>query len=60
LRRYERARKAGMQSTWLACDGLHRLFNQPMIPIQQLRNWGLNSFNQFNALKLWTMRQAMH
>lgn len=60
LRRYERARKAGMQPTWLACDGLHRLFNQPMIPIQQLRNWGLNSFNQFNALKRWTMRQAMH
>lgn len=60
LRRYERARKAGMQSTWLACDGLQRLFNHPNITIQQLRNWGLNSFNQFNTLKLWTMRQAMH
>lgn len=59
LRRYERARKAGMQSTWLACDGLQRLFSHPNMTIQQLRNWGLNSFNQFNTLKLWTMRQAM-
>jgi 2-polyprenyl-6-methoxyphenol hydroxylase-like FAD-dependent oxidoreductase len=49
-----------MQSTWLACDGLQRLFNHPNMTLQQLRNWGLNSFNQFNTLKLWTMRQAMH
>jgi 2-polyprenyl-6-methoxyphenol hydroxylase-like FAD-dependent oxidoreductase len=60
LRRYERARKAGMHATWLACDGLQRLFSHPHTAVQQLRNWGLNSFNQFNLLKQWTMQQAMH
>ena len=60
LRRYERARKAGIQATWLACDGLQRLFNHPNTAVQSLRNWGLNSFNQFTPLKLWTVEQAMH
>ena len=60
LRRYERARKAGIQATWLACDGLQRLFNHPNTAVQSLRNWGLNSFNQITPLKLWTVEQAMH
>lgn len=60
LRRYERARKAGMHATWLACDGLQRLFSHPNATVQQLRNWGLTSFNQFNLLKQWTMQRAMH
>ena len=60
LRRYERARKAGLQATWLACDGLQRLFNHPNTALQTLRNWGLNSFNQFTPLKQWTVQQAMH
>lgn len=59
LRRYERARKAGMQSTWLACDGLQRLFNHPHSVAQSMRNWGMNSFNQFHWLKDWTVQQAM-
>ena len=59
LRRYERARKAGLQATWLACDGLQRLFNHPNASVQTLRNWGLNSFNQFAPLKQWTVQQAM-
>jgi len=59
LRRYERARKAGLQATWLACDGLQRLFNHPNAAVQTLRNWGLNSFNQFAPLKQWTVQQAM-
>jgi 2-polyprenyl-6-methoxyphenol hydroxylase-like FAD-dependent oxidoreductase len=60
LRRYERARKADMQGVWLACDGLQRLFNHPNTLVQQLRNWGMNSFNQLNPLKQWTVQQAMH
>ena len=60
LRRYERARKAGMQSTWLACDGLQRLFNHPHSMAQSLRNWGMNSFNQLSPLKQWVVQQAMH
>jgi 2-polyprenyl-6-methoxyphenol hydroxylase-like FAD-dependent oxidoreductase len=60
LRRYERARKAGMQATWLACDGLQRLFNHPNPMLQSLRNWGLNGFNQIAPLKQWAMQMAMH
>jgi 2-polyprenyl-6-methoxyphenol hydroxylase-like FAD-dependent oxidoreductase len=60
LRRYERARKADMQGVWLACDGLQRLFNHPNTLVQQLRNWGMNSFNQLSPLKQWTVQQAMH
>ncbi len=60
LRRYERARKAGLQATWLACDSLQLLFNHPNTAVQTLRNWGLNSFNQFAPLKQWTVQQAMH
>ena len=59
LRRYERARKAGMQATWLACDGLQRLFNHPNPMVQSLRNWGLNGFNQIGPLKQWAMQMAM-
>ncbi len=59
LRRYERARKAGMQATWLACDGLQRLFNHPNPMVQSLRNWGLNGFNQIAPLKQWAMQMAM-
>lgn len=60
LRQYERARKAGIQATWLACDGLQRLFNHPHPAVQQLRNWGLNRFNGLSSLKQWTIQQAMH
>ena len=60
LRRYERARKADMQGVWLACDGLQRLFNHPNSVVQQLRNWGMNSFNQLSPLKQWTVQQAMN
>jgi len=60
LRRYERARKADMQSVWLVCDGLQRLFNHPHTLVQQLRNWGMNHFNQLTPVKQWTVQQAMH
>ena len=60
LRRYERARKAHMMPTWAACDGLQRLFAHPHVSVQALRNWGMNGFNNFSAVKRWTMQQAMN
>lgn len=59
LRRYERARKADMLPTWLACDGLQRLFAHPNTSIQSLRNWGMTSFDGLTPVKRWTMQQAM-
>lgn len=59
LRRYERARKAGLLSTWAACDGLQRLFAHPNAGVQALRNWGMNSFNRLPPVKAWAMQQAM-
>ena len=59
LRRYERARKADMLPTWVACDALQRLFAHPNATVQTLRNWGLSAFNQASPLKRWTLQQAM-
>jgi 2-polyprenyl-6-methoxyphenol hydroxylase-like FAD-dependent oxidoreductase len=59
LRRYERARKAGILPAWAACDGLQRLFDHPNTSVQALRNWGMNSFDALAPLKQWTMQQAM-
>ena len=59
LRRYERARKANMLPTWLACDSLQRLFAHPNASVQTLRNWGMSGFDSLAPLKRWTMQQAM-
>ncbi len=59
LRRYERQRKADMLSTWLACDGLQRLFSHPAPMVQTVRNWGLSSFDRLTAVKRWTLQAAM-
>lgn len=59
LRRYERARKAGILPAWIACDGLQRLFDHPQSCVQAIRNWGMNSFDTLAPLKKWTMQQAM-
>jgi ubiquinone biosynthesis UbiH/UbiF/VisC/COQ6 family hydroxylase len=59
MRRYERARKADMVPTWLACDGLQRLFAHPNPGVQALRNWGMNGFNSLATVKAWAMHQAM-
>jgi 2-polyprenyl-6-methoxyphenol hydroxylase-like FAD-dependent oxidoreductase len=59
MRRYERARKAGILPAWTACDGLQRLFDHPHTGVQARRNWGMNSFDAIAPLKQWTMRQAM-
>jgi 2-polyprenyl-6-methoxyphenol hydroxylase-like FAD-dependent oxidoreductase len=59
LRRYERARKADMLPTWVACDSLQRLFAHPNASVQALRNWGMSGFDSLAPLKRWTMQQAM-
>jgi ubiquinone biosynthesis UbiH/UbiF/VisC/COQ6 family hydroxylase len=59
MRRYERARKADMVPTWLACDGLQRLFAHPNTGVQALRNWGMNGFNSLAPVKAWAMQHAM-
>ena len=59
MRRYERARKAGILPAWAACDGLQRLFDHPNTSVQALRNWGMNSFDALAPVKHWTMQQAM-
>jgi len=60
LRQYERERKAGVWPTWVACDGLQRLFSHSQPISQSLRNWGMSSFNQLPLLKQWTVHQAMN
>ena len=52
-------RKADMQATWLACDGLQRLFTHPNASVQSLRNWGLAVFDRCGPVKAWTLDQAM-
>ena len=59
LRRYERTRKADMQATWLACDGLQRLFTHPHASVQSVRNWGLSAFDRCGPVKHWTLAHAM-
>jgi len=48
-----------MQATWLACDGLQRLFSHPNASVQSLRNWGLSAFDRCGPVKQWTLQHAM-
>jgi len=59
LRRYERARQAEVMAMGMVTDGLQRLFAQPDLPLQKLRNWGMSTFNQFTPLKRWMATEAM-
>jgi 2-polyprenyl-6-methoxyphenol hydroxylase-like FAD-dependent oxidoreductase len=59
LRQYERQRKAGMWPTWVACDGLQRLFAHPHSLAKDLRQWGMKNFDTITPLKQWVIQQAM-
>lgn len=59
LRRYERARKAGLWPMGVATDGLQQLFSQPTQPWQAARNWGMRGFDSAGPVKSWLARQAM-
>jgi 2-polyprenyl-6-methoxyphenol hydroxylase-like FAD-dependent oxidoreductase len=59
LRRYERARKAGLATLGGAMDGLQLLFARQHPALQSLRNWGMKGFERSGWLKTWVARQAM-
>lgn len=59
LRRYERARRAGVLPMSLATDALQQLFAQGGEPLAALRNWGMRNFDRTVFLKRWVAHQAM-
>jgi 2-polyprenyl-6-methoxyphenol hydroxylase-like FAD-dependent oxidoreductase len=60
LRRYERARKAGMLALDLGMDGLQLLFAREGQAWSALRNWGLQGVERSGWLKHWLAQRAMH
>lgn len=59
LRRYERARKAGLLALDTGMDGLQRLFARGGEPWGALRNWGMKGVEASHGLKHWLARRAM-
>ena len=59
LRRYERARKAGILLMDVGMDGLHLLYAQDPGAWGQLRRFGLSAVERSGPLKHWMARQAM-
>lgn len=60
LRRYERARKAGMLALDAGMDGLQLLFAREGDAWSALRNWGLQGVERSGMLKNWLARRAMN
>lgn len=60
LRRYERARKAGMLALDAGMDGLQLLFAREGDAWSALRNWGLQGVERSGLLKNWLARRAMN
>lgn len=60
LRRYERARKAGMLPLDAGMDGLQLLFARTNPVCGALRNWGLQGVQRSGPLKQWLARRAMN
>jgi 2-polyprenyl-6-methoxyphenol hydroxylase-like FAD-dependent oxidoreductase len=59
LRRYERARKAGMAAMDVGMDGLQLLFAREGQGWSALRHWGLQGVERSGWLKQWLARRAM-
>jgi len=59
LRRYERARKAGMLALDAGMDGLQLLFAREGEVWSALRNWGMKGVERSGRLKQWLARRAM-
>ena len=59
LRRFERARKAGLMAMGATADGLQQLFDRESGPLAVLRNWGMRGFDHSGPFKHWAARQAM-
>ena len=60
LRRYERARKAGMLALDAGMDGLQLLFAREGEAWSALRNWGLRGVERSGWLKQWLAQRAMN
>lgn len=59
LRRYERARRGDNLLTQKAMEGFRLLFGNTVLPLQVMRNIGLDRVNHFPLLKYPLVRQAM-
>ncbi len=59
LRRYERSRKSENLMMMGVMDGFKRLFGTSLIPLQQLRHWGLRLVAQSPLLKNTIMVKAL-
>ena len=59
LRRYERARKAGLVAMGATTDGLQQLFDRNAQSWAYVRGWGMRGFDRSGPLKRWAARQAM-
>ena len=59
LRRYERARKLDAFTLGTVTDGLQQLFARNELPLQALRNWGMQGFERSGGLKQWVTKRAM-
>jgi len=60
LRRYERARKAGMLALDAGMDGLQLLYAREGETWSALRNWGLRGVEHSGWLKQWLAQRAMN
>ena len=58
LRKYERARKTDILSSWYFCDAIQRLFSHSNGLVKTARNQGLNSVQNLNVLKSFFMKHA--
>lgn len=59
LRRYERARRGDNVLTEKAMEGFKLLFGNTFVPLQFMRNLGLNTVDKMPHIKNKIMRQAM-
>lgn len=58
LQKYQRKRKADNLLVQFTMDGIKRLFNHSLAPIQAIRRFGLQTVNKTPLLKLFFMKSA--
>lgn len=60
LRRYERSRRADIQSLMIATDGLYRLFSWPGAAQRRLRSAGFTLVNAMPRVKRWLASYSVY
>lgn len=60
LRRYQRQRKGHNLEVMLLMEGLKRVFGSRQLIVRWLRNLGIKKVNQWNLIKNWLAKQAIH